>query len=370
MILNTRGWARIRSEDSSRTAASPRPDRSRAPRLEALESRRLFSVYLGPSAKLPVVTTAGAFLIQVTGPGVVKIQPAPGGAVDLLAYGTTAASTITISQTEPRVHFPFAPLAIRGFVVRSGQLGGLSAMPAQLDGRMTALTNTVNTFDIGGLGPKAQVSIAGGLGELSASTINLGPIGYVSIAEGINAAVSNPGQSGSFTLGAVTVNTMSINGGRFAIGADATGPFTIQGNLTISQDGQLSIGRDEDSTINVGGSLVLESGGQIQVGRNLNNLTVDGNLIVGPVGSGIAVAGELNNLAVNGYFQGQGGTANPSAIDLGVGLDLSGLTIHSGVTGQGGLIDANIRAGGSISGVNIVYGTYKSTIQANASMTG
>jgi hypothetical protein len=49
-------------------------------------------------------------------------------------------------------------------------------------------------------------------------------------------------------------------------------------------------------------------------------------------------------------------------------LNLSGLTILSGVTGQGGLIGANIRAGGSVSGVDIPYGTYKSTIKSNASM--
>ena len=81
--------------------------------------------------------------------------------------------------------------------------------------------------------------------------------------------------------------------------------------------------------------------------------------------SGIAVNGALNGLTVNGYFQGQAGTANPSVIDLGVGLNLNNLTILGGVPGQGGLINANIRAGGSISNVNIAYGSINSTIQPN-----
>jgi hypothetical protein len=336
--------------------------------LESLESRRLLT-YLGPAVNLPVTTAAGAFLIQVTGPGAVRVQPTSHGAIDLTAYGTTAASTITITQTQQRFHFPNTLLEIEGFVVRSRLLGGLSAMPAELNGRMTTLTNSVTNFDIGAFGPKARLGIVGGLGELSAISVDLGPLGSVSIAEGINSPPRSPVRSTSYTLGAVTIGTMSISGGQFAIGADTTQPITIQGNFTINQNGQFSIGRDETGSLTVGGSLAIDSGGQLVVGRDLNNLTVDGNVIIGPGGSGIAVNGALNGLTVNGYFQGQGGTANPSAIDLGVGLNVTGLTILSGVTGQGGLIKANIRAGGSISGVNIPYGIYQSTIQANASMT-
>ena len=268
-----------------------------------------------------------------------------------------------------RDHFANQLLSIPRFVVRSGQLGGLEALPVELNGRMTPLTNSVNTFDVGALGPKTQVTIKGSLGEMSASNINLGPSGRVSLVEGINAETPTPSQSGLLTLGAVTIGTITLGGGRFEIGGDAAEPMTIQGNLTISQDGQFSIGRDEVGSLTVGGSLLLKSGGQLLVGRNLNNLTVDGNLIVGPGGSGIAVGGAVNGLTVNGYFQGQGGTTAPAAIDLGVGLNLTSLTILGGVSGQGGLINANIRAGGIVSGVNIAYGSYQSTIQTNSSMT-
>jgi hypothetical protein len=92
---------------------------------------------------------------------------------------------------------------------------------------------------------------------------------------------------------------------------DSTQPITIQGNLTVSQSGQFSIGRDENGSLTVGDSPAVDSGGQLLVGRNLNNLTVGGNLIIGPSGSGIAVNCAINGLAVNGYFQRQGGTANP-----------------------------------------------------------
>jgi hypothetical protein len=370
MIPDTRTWAGTRIGDLARIEASPRRRRSAAPILEALESRRLLSLYSGPSANLPVVSRGGAFLVQVSGgPGVVKTRPAAGGAVDLTAYGTTAATTITITQTKPRLHFANELLAIQDLVIRSGQLGSLEATPAELTGRMTPLTNSVNNLDIGALGPKAQVNIAGSVAEMSASSIILGPTGHVSIAEGINAAAPTPSQSGLLTLGSVTIGTLTLDGGRFGIGGDSTLPITIQGNLTASQDGLLSIGRDEDSSFTVNGSILLSSGGQILVGRNLDELTVVGNVIVSPNGSGIAINGALNSLTVDGYFQGQGGTANPSAIDLGVGLNLSGLTILGGISGQGGLINANIRAGGSVSGVAVAYGTYNSTIQANTSMT-
>ena len=94
-------------------------------------------------------------------------------------------------------------------------------------------------------------------------------------------------------------------------------------------------------------------------------MTVDGNLIVNPSGSGIVVNGELGSLSVAGIFQGQGGTSAPAYFDLGVGLNLTGLTINGGTTGQDGLINANIRAGGEYHSVNIAYNSVNSTIQPN-----
>ena len=56
---------------------------------------------------------------------------AASGAIDLNAYGTTAHSTITITQTQPRYHAANQLLAIQNLNIRSGQLGG----PGGDDGR-------------------------------------------------------------------------------------------------------------------------------------------------------------------------------------------------------------------------------------------
>jgi hypothetical protein len=135
--------------------------------------------------------------------------------------------------------------------------------------------------------------------------------------------------------------------------------------MTMSKDGLFSVGRDLDGSLTVNGTLELDTGGQLFVGRNLNDLTVNGNVIVNPSGSGIVVNGGLNDFSVSGFFQGQGGTSTPTLFDLGVGLNLNGLTISGANLALNGLINANIRAGGTITGVNITYGTVSSTIQPN-----
>jgi hypothetical protein len=355
-------WRRTRA--SSHVAPPVRAGPVTVPVVEALEARELLSFYNGPAATRPFIATGGLYQAQVSGPGVVNVRPAGTGAIDLVAYGTTAASTVTITQTQPRYHFPNQLVRIHTLTVKSGQLGGLDAAPAELTGPMTTLTNDVSTLNLGALGPKSQIVIDGDLGEMSVSSVVLGPTGHVAIADDLT-PISSSSASGASTSGALTIGTMTLDGGRFAIGRDALEPVTIQGNLTILRDGQLAIDRDSTSALTVNGSVQLESGGQILVGRNLDNLAISGNLLVGPSGSGIAVGGVLSSLTVGGSFQGQGGTSAPSAFDLGVGLDLTKLTILGGVPGQASLINANIRAGGSISNVNLAYGSINSTIQPN-----
>jgi hypothetical protein len=363
---------------------APRSSRRRAaPALEPLEGRRLLSAYTGPSSNRPVTTPSGGFWVKVSGPGVVEVHHAPGGAIDLNAYGTTSSTTITITQTRPRFHVTSRPLTIQYLKIRSGQLGGFSAMPVALEGRMTPIAGSMSTFDIGTIGPKAQVDINGSVGVMSVSNIDLGPTGHVSIAGDINSLAQggapllplvNPGTSatsnagGTSQSGAMTIGNITIDGGRFSIGRDSLESIAINGNVSISQDGKLSIGRDQDGSFSVNGSMVLSTGGQLVIGRNLASLAITGNLIVQPSGSGVAVDGALESLTVDGYFEGQGGQSAPTAVDLGVGLNLSNLTILGGISGRGGLINANVRAGGTVSGVNIPYGTSNSTIQSNATM--
>jgi hypothetical protein len=301
-----------------------------------------------------VHATAGDFLIQVNGPGLVKVHPARHGAIDLSAFGTTSDTTVTVNLVRPRWHFPAGLLPIHVLTVTSGLLGGLDASGAELTGSMTPLNNTINTLNLGAIGPSARVDIKGSVGEMTVGKVDIGPAGSFVVSGALNTA----NLSGPMMIGG-----LSIDGGRFVIGQDSLAPISIAGNMIISHDGLFSVGRDLDGGLTVAGNLELDTGGQLFVGRNLNGLTINGNLIVNPGGSGIVVNGQLSTVTINGIFQGQGGTSAPTVFDLGVGLNFTGLTINGGNKNQNGLINANIRAGGSITNINIVYGMVNSTIQ-------
>jgi hypothetical protein len=331
--------------------------RALAPALEPLENRRLLSAfYAGPSANRPVHSSGGAFQIQVIGPGVVKVRPAGRSGIELSAFGTTDATTLNITQIRPRWHFPSQLLVLQKLRITSGQLGGLNAGVAELSGPMTTINNTLNTLELGEIGPKAQIDVNGNVGTMSVSQVDLGPTGNVVISGTIN----TDDLTGSMTIGALT-----IDGGRLVIGQDSLAPIVVTDKMTISHNGVFSVGRDLDGSLTVDGDLELDSGGQLFVGRNLSDLVVNGNLIVNPSNIGIVVNGALDGLSVTGIFQGQGGTSAPTFFDLGVGLNFNGLTISGANLSQNSLINANIRAGGSITDVNIAYGTVNSTIQPN-----
>ena len=176
---------------------------------------------------------------------------------------------------------------------------------------------------------------------MNVENVNLGPTGSVSISGSLNT---------SQLTGSMTIGSLSLDGGRFVIGQDSVAPISIQDSMTISHDGLFSVGRDLDNSLSVNGNLELDSGGQLMVGRNLAELIVNGDVIVNPSGSGIVVNGALGNVVVGGIFEGQGGTAAPTFFDLGVGLNLNGLTILGGNTSLNGLINANIRAGEASAG--------------------
>jgi hypothetical protein len=333
------------------------PRRALAPAFEALEGRRLLAAfYTGPSINRPVTASGGKFLIQVSGPGVVKVHSAGRSGIDLSAFGTTAATTINITQIRPRWHFPSQLLVLNNVRITSGELGGLDAGDAELNGAMTRINNALATLELGEIGPNAQINVNGNVGTLTVAQIDLGPTGNVVISGAINT---------NDLMTSMTVGSFTIDGGQFLIGQDSMAPILVTGDMTISHNGLFSIGRDLDGSLTINGDLELDTGGQLFVGRNLDGLIVNGNVIVNPSGSGIVVNGALDDLIVGGYFQGQGGTSTPTLFDLGVGLNLDGLTIGGANLSLNGLIDANIRAGGTITDVNIAYGTVNSTIQPN-----
>jgi hypothetical protein len=338
----------------SKTGPPRRRRQAIAPALEPLEDRRLLSFFTGAFRVRPLLTSGGQFLVEVTGPGLVKVHPGRHGAIGLSAFGTTTDSTITVSLVRPPWHATAKSLQISNLTVTSGQLGSLNASAAELTGPVTPINNGVSSIELAEIGPNARLIVNGSVAQMTVAQVDLGPSGRVEINGTLNTAD---------VVGPMMIGGVTIDGGQFVISQDSLEAISVTGNMDISHDGLFSVGRDLDGGLTVSGNLVLDTGGQLMVGRNLTGLTVNGSVIVNPSGSGIVVNGVLDGMTVAGIFQGQGGTSAPTFFDLGVGLNLSGLTISGGNKQQNGLINANIRAGGSITGVNITYGIVNSTIQ-------
>src|SRR5271157_1943846 len=347
-----------------------RPARARhsttKPVLELLEGRQLLALFTGFSHVRNIPTNSGVYSLQIDGPGVLKTQPAGGGSFDVKVLGTTNASTLTITQVRPRFHVVNNLMSIDNLTIRSGQIGSILAGPVELDGAMSPLSSSVGTLEFGALGPGAQINVNGSVSAMDVGSVNLGPGGHVVITGDLNGAFQSLGQS-STTTAAMTIASMNLDGGQFVIGQDSREPISIAGNLSLSHNGLLAIGRDQTGTLLVGGSVIIDSGGQLSVGRNLAALTVGGNVQIDPGASGIVVGGELTQATVNGFLRGQG---SATAIDVGVGLNLDGLTVLGGGTNQGGIQSANINVGKNISGLNVLHGIFRSWITAGVSING
>ena len=220
------------------------PHRAIAPDVERLEGRQLLSGYSGASRHRTVLASGGVFAIEVSGPGVIKETPAGGSAINLSAFGTTNASTITITQIRPRWHFPSEYLGLDKVKISSGQLGGLDASFSSLNGKMTPLTGSLNTLELGTIGPKAQINVNGSVGTMTVADVNLGPTGHVMISGELNSAANSSTSSSSLTslTGLMTIGNFTIDGGQFVIGEDSIAPIAVTGNMTISHDGLFSIG--------------------------------------------------------------------------------------------------------------------------------
>ncbi len=335
------------------------------PVLEALESRQLLTLYTGFSHIRHIPTSTGVYSLQIDGPGVLKTDPAGGGAFDVKVLGTTTDSTLTITQVRPRFHVTNGLMFIDNLTIRSGQIGSIEASPVQLDGAMTPLNSGVSDLEFGALGPGAQIGINGSVGTMEVGSVNLGPGGHVVITGDVNGSAQS--STSSTTTAAMSISSMNLAGGQFIIGQDSLEPIAIAGNLTLSLNGLLSIGRDQAGSLSVGGSIILDSGGQISVGRNLAALAVGGNVLVDPGASGIVVGGSLDSLIVGGYFRGQG---SATATDLGVGLNLSNVTMQNNgpSTSPGGIQLANINVGKNISNLAVAYGIFRSWITAGVAI--
>jgi hypothetical protein len=366
---------------------------------ESLEGRQLLSAFTGFVHVRHIATPSGVYSLALSDQSILKVSPASKGQIDVKVLGSTSSTTLTITQIRPRYHVTGGLLDIRNLDIKSGLMGSIIAAPAELDGVMSPLTSSLTTLQFGTLGAGAQIDVNGSVNTVSLDSVLLGPTGHVIIAGNVNGTTTSTSTSstaasgtGSVTIqgtvtgtitatgtgsgtapttpatvGAMTLGTVAIDGGRFVIAGDSVAPIQVRNDMTLSHNGLFSIGRDQTGGMTIGGSLILDSGGQLDVGRNLSSLTVNGDLLVNSGGSGISVGGNLDGLTVNGIFRGQG---SPTAVDLGVGLDLNGLTILGGASNQGGVQSANINVGKNLTQIDIPHGIFRSWITAGVSING
>ena len=131
-------------------------DMTARPVLETLEGRQLLAVFTGFTHVRNVSTATGVYSLQIIGPGVLKPQPAGGGSFNLKVLGTTADSTLTITQVRPRFHLPNGLMSIDTLTIGSGQIGAILAGSVELDGTMSPINSAVGTLEFGALGPAGR----------------------------------------------------------------------------------------------------------------------------------------------------------------------------------------------------------------------
>ena len=259
--------------------------------------------------------------------------------------------------------------------------GAFSAGALTLDGGQFLVGHDVSgPFSAGGISLQNGSLFSVGQDFLGTSTGGLNDTGNLTV--GANSAIvigHNLGELGVTQPYSLNVGqALSLNGGKLIVGNDVNAPIQVGSGLSVSNGGQLAVGRDllppglapvssgvaPLAGLSVGGDLTLDSGGGLNVGRDLNGLNVNGDLRFTPSAGSIAVGGNLTNLTINGVFQGKG----TAGIDLSVGLDLNGFTVHGGSPNLGGVHGANIDVGKSILGLDVRHGIFNSLITAGVSI--
>jgi len=355
--------------------------------VESLEGRQLLSTFTGFTHVRNILTPAGIFSLQVTGPGVLKASPAGHGAINLNVLGTTTNSSLSITQVQPRFHVVNNFLVIQNLTIKSGQIGNIQASPAELDGPMTLpmtpLTTSINTLQFGALGPNAQIDVNGSVGSMSVQNINLGPGGHVVIAGDLNSLtvtgslLVNPGSRGIVVRG--NLNGLTVNG-------------IFQGQGTSAID--LSVGLDLTNFTVLSGSSGLGSvrSANIAVGKDIvglniqhgvfNSLITAGVLISGNIGpdgfdaifdSEILAGAQINNLTINGNVTSDYVT-NPKPNPTGYPTRIvAGEVLEDRAPGrnsQGGFPQGTFTSGGNINNFQITGALIDSVVAASVAPYG
>jgi hypothetical protein len=388
-----------------------RPSRARraTPAFEALEGRQLLSRTLpflqGGSPNFRTVTVGQAqYTVRVLGPGQMHLRHLGPGLLGVDLYGTTEASTLSVTRSRVGAHFRGGSLSLGRIAVKSGALGVIDAPVATLQGDLTTLGGPVQAISLGGIGPRGRVDVAGPVGTLAVGTIGVGPAGLVRIGGGVGelfvgamqldgGRMRVDGSIGNATVGTLALRRNSefvvggdlgplgvaggaavAEGSRLVVGGDATGPLAIgsdlavfdrgvflvtgglDGGLSVGRDAivaggaLLGVGRDAAGTLTVGDDLLID-GALVQVGRDLQGATQIADDLDIRGGGRLAVSRDvLQPFAVGGdaAFAGNGGLfvgRNLNALRVDGDLDTSG----RGFLRVGGNLDG-LRVGGVIEG--------------------
>jgi hypothetical protein len=318
-----RSWRSIPA--ASRSARVRRT--STAPAVESLEGRQLLSTFTGFTHVRNILTPAGIFSLQVTGPGVLKASPAGHGAINLNVLGTTTNSSLSITQVQPRFHVVSNFLVIQNLTIKSGQIGNIQASPAELDGPMTLpmtpLITSINTLQFGALGPNAQIDVNGSVGSMSVQNdVNLGPSGHVVITGNLNSLtvtgnlLVSPG-SGGIVVGG-NLNGLTVNG-------------IFQGQGTSAID--LSVGLDLTNFTVLGGASGLGGvrSANIAVGKDIVGLNIQHGIFNSLITAGVLIDGSPQNTSSGGNIGPDGSDAIFDSEIL-AGVQIDNLLINGNVT--------------------------------------
>ena len=107
--------------------------------------------------------------------------------------------------------------------MQTGRLGSFQGLTtADLEGPVSTLNGPVATLQFDSLGPAAQISVIGNLGQLSVNRgISLGTRGRIDVSNDL---------TGSFSV----ARDVAVAGGRIDFGRDLSGTVAIGGNLALA----------------------------------------------------------------------------------------------------------------------------------------
>jgi len=258
LLRRPRGAASVAPADAGRLS------KTAALRFDSLEDRRLLSsVHAGPFAD---VRFGGALyeIAIVSGPGGIQTHRTRNGMIGINLRGTTQDSQLTITALLAKRAQSIKRLAIASINVRTGRLGSIQGLTtADLMGRISPLQGIVHSFQFHSLGPAAQITVNGNLGQLAVNQgISLGNTGLIDVSANLTGSLTVP-------------RDLNLAGGRIFIGQDLSASVAIGGNLAISNNGQFTVGRNMGATATgaatdtVTGNLTVDSGSQLSVGGNL-----------------------------------------------------------------------------------------------------